>query len=80
MYIGEADLASHASKGRTKRTEVMYSKGACVYTYLIYGMYWLLNIVTGKKNQAQAILTRGVDGIDGSGKLGKQLQLGNTIL
>ncbi|MDQ1770089.1 DNA-3-methyladenine glycosylase [Labilibaculum sp. A4] len=79
MYVGEVDLASHASKGRTKRTEVMYSCGGCVYVYLIYGMYWMLNIVTGKKNQAQAILIRGVEGIDGPGKIGQQLKLNKSF-
>ncbi len=50
MYIGEEDLACHAAKGRTARTEVMYAEGGLVYVYLIYGMYWLFNIVTGPKN------------------------------
>ncbi|MDX1284928.1 MAG: DNA-3-methyladenine glycosylase, partial [Draconibacterium sp.] len=46
-YNGTSDLACHASKGRTPRTEVMFWKGGFIYVYLIYGMYWLLNIVTG---------------------------------
>ena len=45
-YRGEKDLACHASKGRTPRTEIMYHNGGLVYVYLIYGMYWMLNIVT----------------------------------
>ncbi|MDM8159297.1 DNA-3-methyladenine glycosylase [Labilibaculum sp. K2S] len=79
IYVGEEDLASHASKGRTKRTEVIYSCGGYVYVYLIYGIYWLLNIVTGKKDQAQAILVRGVEGIDGPGKIGQQLKLDKSF-
>lgn len=79
MYVGEEDLACHAAKGRTKRTEVMYNKGGHVYVYLIYGIYWLLNIVTGKKDEPQAILIRGVEGIDGPGKLGKKLKLDKTF-
>lgn len=45
-YLGEADQASHASKGRTTRTEVMFGEAARMYVYLIYGMHWMLNIVT----------------------------------
>ncbi|NOU61694.1 DNA-3-methyladenine glycosylase [Marinifilum caeruleilacunae] len=79
MYIGEEDLACHASKGRTARTEVMYERGGLVYVYLIYGMYWLLNIVTGLKNQPQAILIRGVEKIDGPGRVGRSLQLDKSF-
>ncbi len=79
MYIGEEDLACHAAKGRTKRTEVMYSDGGRVYVYLIYGIHWLLNIVTGKMNQPQAILIRGVKGINGPGKVGKVLKLDKSF-
>ena len=74
-YLGEEDLACHASKGRTKRTEVMYSKGGLVYVYLIYGMYWMLNVVTGTNNDPQAVLIRGIDKITGSGKVGRELKL-----
>ena len=41
-YRGIEDLACHASKGRTARTEVMFSEGGTVYVYLIYGMYWMI--------------------------------------
>ena len=74
-YRGEEDKACHASKGRTKRTEVMYREGGKIYVYLIYGMYWLLNIVTGNENEPQAVLIRGAEGISGPGRLGRKLQL-----
>ena len=45
-YRGGDDKACHANKGKTARTEVMFHEGGLVYVYLIYGMYWLLNIVT----------------------------------
>jgi DNA-3-methyladenine glycosylase len=79
MYIGEEDLACHASKGRTARTEVMYADGGMVYVYLIYGMYWLLNIVTGCKGKPQAILIRGVVNIDGPGRVGRKLKLDKSF-
>ena len=78
-YCGEEDIACHAAKGRTKRTEVMYQQGGSIYVYLIYGMYWLLNFVTGKENQPQAVLIRGLKGIDGPGRVGKILQLDKSF-
>lgn len=59
-YIGEEDLACHASRGRTPRTEIMYGQAGHTYIYMIYGMYHCLNIVTEKKNFPAAILIRGV--------------------
>lgn len=78
-YRGTEDLACHASKGRTARTEVMFREGGVIYVYLIYGMYWLLNIVTGKTNNASAVLIRGLEGISGPGRVGKTLQLDKTF-
>ncbi|MCK6462950.1 MAG: DNA-3-methyladenine glycosylase [Candidatus Pacebacteria bacterium] len=59
-YIGEDDLACHASKGRTKRTETMYQKAGTVYVYLVYGMHHCLNIVTEKEDYPAAVLIRAV--------------------
>lgn len=74
-YRGEEDLACHAAKGRTKRTEVLYHEGGKIYVYLIYGMYWLLNFVTGNTGEPQAVLIRSLKGLTGPGRLGKRLQL-----
>jgi DNA-3-methyladenine glycosylase len=68
-YRGTEDLACHASRGRTGRTEVMYKRGGYLYIYLIYGMYWMLNIVTGGEDNPQAILVRGVERYSGPGRL-----------
>ena len=78
-YCGAEDLACHASKGRTARTEVMFGGGGAVYVYLIYGMYWLLNFVTGKAGEGSAVLIRGLEGFDGPGKLGRELQLDRSF-
>lgn len=59
-YRGEDDLANHASKGRTKRTETMYMKAGTIYVYLVYGMHFCLNIVTEKENYPSAVLIRGI--------------------
>jgi DNA-3-methyladenine glycosylase len=68
-YRGVEDKACHASKGRTRRTEVMYGEGGRIYVYFVYGMYWMLNIVTGEKDNPQAALIRRVDGYPGPGRL-----------
>lgn len=78
-YRGEEDKACHAAKGRTNRTEIMYHKGGHIYVYLIYGMYWMLNIVTGKINAPQAILIRGIEGFNGPGKLTRQLKIDGSF-
>ena len=72
-YRGNEDMACHAFKGRTARTEIMYHEGGRLYIYLIYGMYWMLNIVTGENDNPQAILIRGVEEFSGPGKLTKSL-------
>lgn len=59
-YVGEDDLACHASKGKTPRTEVMYGDSGHAYVYMIYGMYHCLNIVTEKKDFPAAVLIRGL--------------------
>lgn len=68
-YRGTEDLACHASKGRTPRTEVMFGEGGHLYMYLIYGMYWMMNVVTGVKDVPQAVLFRGLKEASGPGRL-----------
>lgn len=85
-YIGEDDLACHASRGRTKRTETMYGEAGHVYVYMVYGMYHCLNIVTERKGFPAAVLIRAVtiDDIphketNGPGKLCRLLQIDRTL-
>lgn len=72
-YRGAEDRACHACRGRTSRTEIMYHEGGRLYIYLIYGMYWMLNIVTGEKDNPQAVLIRGLDSYPGPGILTRSL-------
>lgn len=74
-YLGESDTACHAHKGKTKRTSVMYKQGGVSYIYLCYGMYNMLNVVSGEKDSAEAVLIRGIEGYNGPGKLTKYLNI-----
>src|SRR5680860_206224 len=60
-YVGPKDKACHASKGRTKRTEIMFGQAGFTYVYLIYGMYHCLNIVTEQEEYPAAVLIRGLE-------------------
>jgi DNA-3-methyladenine glycosylase len=72
-YRGEDDMASHARFGKTARNRIMYGQGGFLYIYLIYGMYWMLNIVTGPSDSPQAILVRGLKDLSGPGVLTRGL-------
>ena len=78
-YCGEEDTACHAHKGRTKRTEVMYGDAGTIYIYLCYGMHWMLNIVTGEKEQPEAVLIRACVEAPGPGRLTKRLGITGTL-
>jgi DNA-3-methyladenine glycosylase len=83
-YDGEQDLACHASRGRTQRTEVLYGPAGVWYVYLIYGMYDMLNIVTSRVDYPAAVLLRGGvvkdsgQALDGPGKLTRALGITRT--
>jgi DNA-3-methyladenine glycosylase len=64
-YAGEIDRASHASKGKTARTSVMFDEGGTAYVYLCYGIHEMFNIVTSKAGVPHAILIRAAEPIDG---------------
>lgn len=74
-YIGPHDLASHSSKGGTPRTEVMHAEAGTIYIYFIYGMYYMLNIVTEEEDYPAAILIRATENYKGPGVLTRQLKI-----
>ena len=80
-YLGPHDQACHTAKGRTKRNEIMFGPPGVAYVYFIYGIYYMLNFVTGD-HTGQAVLIRAAEPLegfapgqrlDGPGKLARAL-------
>ena len=76
-YYGEDDTACYAHKGRNKTSELLYHTGGTIFVHRCYGIHWLLNIVTGKENDPQGVLIRGINNLHGPGRVTKYLSLSN---
>src|SRR3972149_2852290 len=60
-YLGPHDLAAHSARGLTERTTVMFGPRGHAYVYMIYGMYFGMNVVTEREGHASAVLLRAVE-------------------
>jgi DNA-3-methyladenine glycosylase len=78
-YLGPDDLASHSARGCTARTAVMFGPPGRLYIYLVYGLHWMLNLVTGPPGHAAAVLIRSAGEFAGPGRLGRALQIDRTL-
>lgn len=78
-YRGTEDKACHASKGRTPRTDILYRESGLIYVYLCYGIHWLMNVITGEKEQPQGVLIRACEGFEGPAKLTKKLKVDKSF-
>lgn len=78
-YDGESDLACHAARGRTERTQTLYAAGGIWYVYLCYGIHEMLNLVVGPDGWPAAVLIRGVEGATGPGRLTKALAIDRSL-
>jgi DNA-3-methyladenine glycosylase len=69
-YLGGPDRASHAWGGRrTARNESLYLPGGHAYVYLIYGMHYCLNAVTGEADEGGAVLLRAGEPVAGEERM-----------
>jgi DNA-3-methyladenine glycosylase len=68
-YLGPADRASHARFGETPRSRPMYGQAGRAYVYLVYGMHYCLNVVTGPAGVPHALLIRAVQPLEGVERL-----------
>ncbi len=60
-YLGPHDLAAHSSRGLTERTKIMFGPPGHAYVYMIYGMYFCMNVVTEREGHASAVLLRAIE-------------------
>lgn len=76
-YCGPNDLACHASKGKTKRNEVMFGPPGYAYIYFTYGLFHMLNFVTEKEGYPAAVLIRALEPKEGLAIMKKNRNLGD---
>ncbi|MBM3861490.1 MAG: DNA-3-methyladenine glycosylase [Verrucomicrobia bacterium] len=62
-YLGPHDLAAHSARGLTKRNAPMFGPPGFAYVYMIYGMYFCMNVVTEREGHASAVLLRALEPI-----------------
>ena len=78
-YVGPHDLACHAARGRTQRTETMFGPPGTLYIYLAYGLHWMLNVVTGPIGYPAAVLIRSTETNTGPGRLSKAIGMTKVL-
>jgi DNA-3-methyladenine glycosylase len=64
-YIAGKDESAHSSRGKTKRNATMFEEGGVLYVYFTYGMYHCANVVTGEKEEGNAVLLRAIEPLEG---------------
>jgi DNA-3-methyladenine glycosylase len=78
-YLGPHDLACHAARGRTPRTEQMFGPPGTLYVYFIYGLHWMLNVVVGREGYPAAVLIRAARDMSGPARLTRALSVDGAL-
>jgi DNA-3-methyladenine glycosylase len=79
-YLGHRDPASHAFRGPTQRTTVMFGRPGVAYVYFIYGNHHCMNVVAHVPGVAGAVLLRGAEPLAGFADDAPRLLAGPGLL
>jgi len=74
-YHGIDDLASHASRGKNQKNQLMFGPANIWYLYLCYGVHWMLNLVTDRDGAPSAVFIRATLEVKGPGRLTRKFSL-----
>lgn len=74
-YMGVEDTACHACRGKTPQASTLWEIGGTLYVRLIYGLYYMLNIISGNEGDPMGVLIRGVKNIKGPGRLTRAIKI-----
>jgi DNA-3-methyladenine glycosylase len=78
-YGGARDPASHAFRGETARNRTMFGPPGHAYIYLSYGIHHCLNVVTGSRGTATAVLIRALEPVSGLGPMSRRRGLDDPV-
>ena len=71
-YRGRDDPASHAFRGMTRRSSIMFGRGGLAYVYFVYGRNWCLNATTERTGTPGAVLIRALEPVAGLARMAER--------